>query len=68
MESTQDFTIKYDPDNPNRMYLEQANPLYVNIAEPIMVMAITPLVFTLFSYRINKWASGGFLFKENEDN
>ena len=68
MESTEDFRIKYDPDNPNRMYLEQANPLYVDIAEPIMVMAITPLVFTLFSYRINKWASGGFLFKENEDN
>lgn len=68
MESTQDFTIKYDPDNPNRMYLEQANPRFVDIGEPIMVMAITPLVFVFFSYRINKWASGGFLFKENEDN
>ena len=49
------------------MYLEQANPLYVDIVEPIMVMAITPLVFALFSYRINKWASGGFKFEENDD-
>ena len=67
-ESTEDFSIKYDPDNPNRMYLEQANPLYVAIVEPIMVMAITPLVFMYISFRIHKWASDGFLFKENEDN
>ena len=67
MESAEDFTIKYDPDNPNRMYLEQANPLYVDISEPIMVMAITPLAFLVISYRTYKWASGGFLFKENED-
>ena len=67
-ESTEDFSIKYDPDNPNRMYLEQANPLYVAIVEPIMVMAITPLVFMYISFRIHKWASDGFLFKENDDN
>lgn len=67
--SVEEFTIKYDPDNPNRMYLEQANPQYVRfeILSPIMVMAITPLVFMFLSFRIYKWASGGFLFKENED-
>ena len=70
MNSTEGFTIKYDPDNPNRMYLEQANSQTVRLEtlSPMMVMAITPLVFMGLSFRIYKWASGGFLFKENEDN
>ena len=70
IESVEDFTIKYDPDNPNRMYLEQADPRSVRFEtlSPMMVMAITPLVFIGLSFRIYKWASGGFLFKENEDN
>ena len=51
------------------MYLEQANPQSVRLEtlSPMMVIAITPLVFMYISFRIYKWASGGFLFKENED-
>lgn len=67
--SIEDFTIKYDPDNPNRMYLQQSNPSYVRgvMLQPILTMVITPIVFLVISIRSYKWSLSGFVFDDSDD-
>ena len=59
------FVVKYNPENPSEIFLLEARVENFDYVNPVLGMAIPPIITLFVCFRFYSWAARGFKTKSD---